>query len=249
VDAVSEEDGQVFLDLGLPPSRLYVSGDPRFDRVLSRIQERLPHALMDVPPFEQCLLAGSTWPVEENLILDAYAAISREFPSSRLFLVPHEPTESALQRLEEAARERGFPVSRLSRSTGLEAGALLLGDVKGQLSELYSQAEIAYVGGGFTSGVHSVLEAAAQGIPLLFGPGIDRAVEARGLLEAGAAYMVCSGEDLKSHWRELLGNRPLRNSMGNRARRFTEAGSGASQRSLEHLYHRLNLPDKSREKV
>jgi len=236
VAAAWEEDAVRFRALGVPESRLAVTGDTRFDRVIARREEGRKHELMggDSRP-ETCLVAGSSWPPEEKMLMDAFPRILADHPQTRLLLVPHEPDEENLVRLENEAADRGLAVARLSRLHALPAATVVLGDVLGRLAELYRLGSLALVGGGFGEGVHSVLEPAAHGLPVMMGPRIGRAPEAGGLIEAGGGWIVDDSEELERIWKRLLEDPDARGRASDRARRYVEAGAGSAPRSLDFL--------------
>ncbi len=234
VGAASEEDARRFLALGADPVR--VTGDTRFDRVALRREERRPLPLVATDTErEHCLVAGSSWPQEEDMLLAAFARLRDQWPELRLLVVPHEPRESALQHLEREARAAGLPLWRLSQRAELGAGGICVVDRLGILPELYSLGGLAMVGGGFGEGVHSVLEPASHGLPVMMGPRIGRADEARRLAAAGAGFIVTSGEELHARWHSLLADPAARAEAGRRARGFVASGLGATDRNLDFL--------------
>jgi 3-deoxy-D-manno-octulosonic-acid transferase len=233
VGAASERDALAFAALGVPAGRVAVTGDTRFDRVLARVAEARPSPLQmtDGGP---CLVAGSSWPAEEDLLLDALATLLGKRSDLRLLLVPHEPSADAIARLRRGAAERGLTLWTLSERPALADGGVCVADRVGILPELYAAGEIALVGGGFGRGVHSVLEPAARGLPVLMGPRAGRADEARRLVEAGGAFVVEDGPSLLARWRALL-DPDARALAGRAAGDFVRAGAGAVERSLDFL--------------
>ncbi len=191
-----------------------VAGNPRVDRAVERAgtaareakaSERIRSWLMGKGPV---VVAGSTWPQDEVLVLEAFAVLRRLRGNAvRLVLVPHEPHESHLQEVEAAIVRRGFTLSRYS---GSGAGTdVLLVDARGFLAELYVHGAVAYVGGGFGKQIHSIIEPIAHGKPVAFGPAYHRSPEARTLLSLGAALTLphagkSSGERLGGWWHSQM---------------------------------------------
>lgn len=236
VAAASERDAESFRRLDVADDKLIVSGDTRFDRVIARREEERDHLLASaVFPRETCLVAGSTWPREEKMILEVFPRILADHPQARILLAPHEPEPSNLARLEDEVSRLGIPSARLSTLDDFPSGTLVFADVLGQLAELYRLGSLAFVGGGFGDGVHSVLEPAAHGLPVLMGPRIDRAVEAGELTEAGGAWIIRSADELEFAWRRHLDDASERESSTQRARDYIESGAGAAERSLNFL--------------
>lgn len=239
--AVSDDDAARLTRLGVGSDRIRVLGDPRFDSVGQRISgigrdEPLLHLGRGAPT----MVAGSTWPGDEAVLLEAFARLRAGRLDARLILVPHEPTPRHLLSVEAAARGAGLPAPvRLSVAPG--PAPLVLVDRVGALATLYGAGTMAYVGGGCRrAGLHSVLEPAAWGVPVAFGPRWRQSRDAALLLEAGAAQAltrkgVPGGEELYRIWRGWIENEGRRSTQGERARSVVERGRGASRRSAEML--------------
>ncbi|MCU0320318.1 MAG: hypothetical protein MUE88_09615 [Flavobacteriales bacterium] len=234
---------ELLTDLGV--RHVLHTGDTRFDRVAGIAGKGgsvpLAHAFhraYDAP----LLIAGSTWPTDERLLAEALGQMRK---APRLLLVPHEPTEANVQRsmqgmpppvarwtevaaqLEPGARPNGGP----NDDDPLFARTLVM-DTTGLLARAYQHADIAYVGGGFSGGIHSVLEAAAWGLPVIFGPDHHKFHEAQGLMDADAAVEVRTAEDLArvlTRWMEHPQERLL---AGLAAKRYVQDMAGATERTL-----------------
>jgi 3-deoxy-D-manno-octulosonic-acid transferase len=239
--AVSEEDAERLALLGVFPERIRVLGDPRYDSVVERIagvseDEPLLRFGRDAPT----LVAGSTWPEDEAVLLEAFARVLATHPTARLILVPHEPTERHLRSAERSAGRLGLPAPlRLSRAEG--AVPLLLVDQVGVLARLYGAGSMAYVGGGFgRAGLHSVLEPAAWGLPVSFGPRWGESRDAGALLQAGAARALpgqgrAAVEEMVEIWSAWIERGDERQTAGGRAKSLVERGRGAAAQSAELL--------------
>jgi 3-deoxy-D-manno-octulosonic-acid transferase len=243
VAAISGSDAERYGRLGVLPERLAVMGDSHFDRVWRKASTSTPPAEArdamggaDGP----ILVAGSTWAADEDRLLAAVAALGLPL---RVILVPHEPTDAHLARTERTCANHGLSNTRLSRPRPDTRPDVLLVDRVGILGDLYGLADIAYVGGGFGgAGLHSVLEPAAYGVPILFGPNHSNAREAAELIEAGGAFSVPDGGELREQLRKLLADPRGRKSAGSAARRFVEGGLGASARGAAAVQELLAQP-------
>jgi 3-deoxy-D-manno-octulosonic-acid transferase len=239
--AVSSEDAERLIRLGVPAERVQVLGDPRFDSVARRVRETKPAPLHHFADGAPIMVAGSTWPRDETVLLLAFAELRRQRPEARLLLVPHEPTPAHLRGIERRAASFGLPGPvRLSQVQG--PAVLLLVDRVGLLAGLYGIATTAYVGGGFGSaGLHSVLEPAAWGVPMAFGPRWENSRDAGLLLQAGAAFALPragleeAARALRRQWESWIAEEPARALQGRRALEVVAAGQGASERSARML--------------
>jgi 3-deoxy-D-manno-octulosonic-acid transferase len=236
--AISVEDAARLARLGVDADRIRVLGDPRFDSVAERVRGVPPdEPLLRFGRGAPTLVAGSTWPADEAVILKAFAALRRHRPDARLILVPHEPTPDHLDRLERTAQAAGLPLPlRLSAAEG--PAPLLLIDRVGVLATLYGAGTMAYVGGGFgRAGLHSVLEPAAWSLPVAFGPRWRNSRDAALLLDADAATALGAysaeraAAALLRRWESWLADESSRRAQGQRAREVVEQGLGASARS------------------
>lgn len=216
-----------------------VSGDTRFDRVARIVEanEELPVArsFREGAP-TPLLICGSTWPADERVLLDA---LHDPVPALRTVITPHEPAPEHLRSIEER-----FPKPLITWSEAVRdpSGAWAYGhmrtclvDTMGVLARLYKYGDIAYVGGGFGDGIHSLLEAAAWGRPVIFGPRHTKFAEAQGLIEAGGGFEVRDGAQLASVLQRLLGDPGLLASASEAAARYVQERRGATDRVVAHL--------------
>jgi 3-deoxy-D-manno-octulosonic-acid transferase len=178
------------------------------------------------------LVAGSTWPADEEHLFDAWGRTRDKIPDARLIIAPHELTGSHIASVESWTRRRKLRLARIDAADATDADVVLV-DRYGILGDLYALADVAYVGGGFHSaGLHSVLEPAAFGSPVLFGPRHDKSRDARKLIEAGGGAAVTGVADLSLRLGDWLGSLPARDSAGEAARSMVKEGTGAAERSL-----------------
>jgi 3-deoxy-D-manno-octulosonic-acid transferase len=240
--AISPEDAARLVQLGVAAERIRVLGDPRFDSVADRVRAvRSDEPLLRFGLGAPTMVAGSTWPADEAVLLRAFARLYRGRPDARLILVPHEPTPDHLINLERTATAAGLP-SPVRLSAAESPASLLLVDRVGVLAALYGAGTMAYVGGGFgKAGLHSVLEPAAWSIPVAFGPRWHNSRDAALLLDAGAATAIRRKDQggaaatLQKQWESWIGEEGSRQAQGRRAGQVVERGLGASERSARML--------------
>lgn len=221
------------------PVEVEAAGDSRFDRVVERAREsraldRLPAGFLEGPR----VVGGSTWEPDEDLLLDAFAALRREVPDLRLLLVPHEPTEAALARLRSRLEALGLAHLRLGEvETGVawNGQPVLLVDRVGLLAGLYAGARAAWVGGGFTTGVHSVIEPAAFGLPVLFGPRHHVSQEAQDLLAGGGGLEVADAQAVREALREVVLDDAAHGRRAAAALTLVASRTGATERLLRRV--------------
>jgi 3-deoxy-D-manno-octulosonic-acid transferase len=236
IAAISTEDADRFAACARGPVKIVVAGDTRFDQVCRRIDSStvtLPAALAAAR--RTWIVAGSTWPRDEEIVIPGFAAFAGAHPEAGLIIVPHEPTAERLEAIVSALAASGLPARLLS---SLADGAppaerVVVADGVGFLAELYRSGTVAYVGGSFTTGVHNVMEPAVLGLPVLFGPRIDNSYEARRLVELGSAAVVRTPGDLARELGVALGDPALTATRGAAAARFIRNHCGAASRCVD----------------
>lgn len=164
---VSTADAEKIRELA-PKTETTAIGDTRFDQVLQRLKNPKPLRENLRPPRAITIIAGSTWPEDERVLLDALAEDLRS-EKIKLILAPHEPTPSHLNQLIHDFEKLNIHFDRYSQATEFKTPVLLVDQV-GILAELYQWGSLALVGGSFRSSVHSVMEPLAAGCFTIVGP-------------------------------------------------------------------------------
>jgi 3-deoxy-D-manno-octulosonic-acid transferase len=233
VGAVDPADADRLVALGVRRDRITVTGDTRYDQCAARTAatDRASALLAPLGRTRPTVVAGSTWPGDERVLGAAWPALRVAVPEARLIIAPHEPTEAHLAPIERWATASGLRVARLTNASA-DADVVVV-DRVGVLHELYALAEAAYVGGGFhAAGLHSVIEPASFGVPVLFGPHHTRSRDAGLLLEARAAEAVPDAAALTRALRILLTEPDTRARAGAAAQGVVTAGRGAANASV-----------------
>ena len=233
VGAIDAADGTRLVTLGVDAARVQVTGDTRYDQVWARAQgaDRQSALLAPLASPRPTLVAGSTWPADEGVLEEAWRLARHAVPAARLVIAPHEPTPSHLAAIADWAHRDGMRVTLLSTAEGVDADLVLV-DRVGVLGDLYAVADVAYVGGAFhTAGLHSVLEPAAFGTPVLFGPRFNGSRDAALIIDAGGGRSVANAQELASALVAWLRDPAARADAGSRAREMVRTGLGAAERS------------------
>ncbi|HEY3934927.1 MAG TPA: glycosyltransferase N-terminal domain-containing protein [Gemmatimonadales bacterium] len=248
VAAGSAEDAARMIRLGARAERVAVTGDPRIDSALDVIDATsVPDSLPPLGDPAMVLVAGSTWPGDEAVLLDAFATVRRAQPLARLVLAPHQPTPPHLDRLAAETRERGFSQPTfLSAMDPASIAPIVIVDRVGVLARLYRAGAMAYVGGGFgTAGIHSVLEPAAAARPVVIGPR-DRGSLDAGMLESAGALIRLDAADpvagLVATWSGWLSHPAEARAAGAHARAVLDIERGAAARTATLLDELLRRP-------
>ncbi len=169
-----------------------ISGDTRFDRVYENAQ--MPKELPTIQKFcknAPVLIAGSTWPDDEKLLVE----LAAKHPNWKIIIAPHEIHASHIAEIQKLF-PKALKFSELNQQTA-DHQILIINNI-GMLSSLYQYGKIAYIGGGFGVGIHNTLEAAAFGLPIIFGPNYNKFQEAKDLINIEAAKSISNADELAS---------------------------------------------------
>ena len=238
---VQTEASRVLLEKLRLADRVSVSGDTRFDRVIEIAEKAEP--LPQIAAFcgqRPVIVAGSTWEEDEEE-LDHYA---NTHPEMRFIVAPHEISEDRLREVEGLFRhsvrysvlEKGRGANVVTGVGGWPEPNVLIIDNIGMLSRLYRYATICYVGGGFgDDGVHNVLEAAVYGKPVVFGPVIEKYIEAVELTESGGGLIIDSAIDAEKVFNRLLQHQEECRETGVAARDYVFSRKGATGRIIRFV--------------
>lgn len=186
----NEESVALLKSIGI--NEVSLSGDTRFDRVYENAQD--PKKLIEVVAFcsdQPVFIAGSTWPEDEKLLID----LAEKNPDWKFIIAPHEIGPNHITAIESLfSNSIKYSVLK-SQVSSIESQILIIDNI-GMLSSLYQYAQLAYIGGGFGTGIHNTLEAAAFGLPVIFGPKYDKFQEAKDLIALGAAQSIHTSAEL-----------------------------------------------------
>ncbi len=241
----NEEYAGRLRELGIDASRIAVTGNMKYDNLPTAGSPELiarVRAEIGLKEDEVVLLAGSTHPGEEEIALSVLAELESEFPGLRLVLVPRhvERGSEVVRCIERHGREPGV-LTRLRTGTACSPRAILLVDTIGELEAFYGIADVVFVGGSLVPiGGHNILEPAAMGRPVLFGPHMDNfRDEARVLLSKEGAVQVKDRAELLVQMRNILRQRACAVRMGERAREAVASVRGSTERNLQLVLSRL----------
>jgi 3-deoxy-D-manno-octulosonic-acid transferase len=233
---VSAEDKEVFESFGVTHPVVSVIGDTRYDQVWRRSAESRTRRLIDPKVLEEkkVLVIGSSWREDEEILIPACRSVFETHPCFLVILVPHEPTEENLERIESSLNGSASSI-RFSNLHEYRGEKIILIDSIGILMGLYQYADAAFVGGSFRGGVHNVLEPAAYGVPVLFGPKHTNSREAMDMLGERAGLTGGDTWTVANELRRLLDDDAWRREVGERALTIVKRNVGATDRFLAYL--------------
>ena len=225
---VQDEDSKKLLaEYGI--NNVEVCGDTRFDRVLEIQQNArlLPEVEMFARDEKLILIAGSSWPEDENIIIPYF----NSHPEIKLIIAPHEIHREHLLYIQSLLNRPSIRLSEVNNYS-LQTFDCLIIDSFGMLSSIYRYSHVAYVGGGFGKGVHNTLEAAVYGIPVVFGPRYHKFKEAKNLIASGGGFSIDNEASFIDCIDNFITNREFRLKSGQIAGDFVHNNAGATERIL-----------------
>ena len=178
-----------------------ITGDTRYDRVLSIASEAKSFPLIDAfKSDESIMVCGSTWPSDIEVLTPF---IKEQIGNMKFIIAPHNLSENEIDSIASQF-ENAVRYSRASEYDISEKDVLIIDNI-GMLSSLYRYGEFAYVGGALRGSLHNTLEAAVYGIPVVFGDAHsnEKFREAVDLVESGGAFAVTTPEGLIKLFDEL----------------------------------------------
>lgn len=243
IGAVSAEDRANIIELGAPENRVTVTGDTRFDQVWNRSQIGGPTDLLDQLRSDRLtIVAGSTWKSDEIHLLKAFMHARKDHSRLRLLIAPHEPDKRSVATLSSWAETNSLKWSCLDDPQSATSDVVII-DRVGVLGDLYALADVAYVGGGFhRPGLHSVLEPASFGKPVLLGAPFGRSRDAELLVANAAALAVGDTAELTAALCGWLNDSNARTTAGAAALSTVKRGLGAAEASYELVNKLLRTP-------
>ncbi|MCH5347422.1 MAG: 3-deoxy-D-manno-octulosonic acid transferase [Muribaculaceae bacterium] len=246
----NESSRKLLEDIGI--NNVVVNGDTRLDRVYQIMQNAegdpvlelfsrpADHKTDDDP---RLLIAGSTWPADEVLLLDWL----KRHSEYRAIIAPHEMDRHRLESLSVDLGEGTWLLSEL-RQYHAKHGALPHGiqyviiDCYGLLAAIYRYGSLAYIGGGFGAGIHNINEAAVYGLPVVFGPNYHKFQEAVDLIRRGGGFSIASKREINAVFDRLTTDAAERAKAGKIAADYIAGSRGATKRVFDDIF---SSPDKN----
>ena len=224
------ESAKLLLKIGI--NRFSVTGDTRFDRVYAIARQFHSYPLIEeFCRDSQVILAGSSWAEDEEIL---FPMMNKSGSSLRFIIAPHE-THS--ERISSLISRLKIPALRYSEAgnENIHDFRVLIIDSIGILAHLYQYPFIAYIGGGFGSGIHNILEAAAFGVPVIFGPNYKKFREAKELISLGGAFTISDANQFIQITNRLLTHTEEYSTSSVICYQYVQEHKGVTEKILEKI--------------
>ncbi len=237
--AISDEDAGRYGKISIADN-VIVSGDTRFDRVKTVIADMKSNSKNIIKKEKDLIyiLAGSTYVKCEKNLIAVLKRLNGKVKRIRLILVPHEIDRENILRLNKLVAESGCSPVECTGTPGpvsLKENDVLIVDAFGILAFLYKEADIVFVGGSYKGSVHSVLEPAVFGKPIITGPYIKNSREAVKLKETGGLIKCDGRNELYEEILKLINDASYRKGVSRKSKTFFDENTGASALIMEDL--------------
>ncbi|MFN3134069.1 MAG: 3-deoxy-D-manno-octulosonic acid transferase [Candidatus Kryptonium sp.] len=238
---ISKDDEKNIQKLNLRNPKILTTGDTRYDQVFLRSQEASKKRIVPDNVIKskngtrkKIFVVGSSWKEDEDVIIPAIIKIQKYQPDILTILVPHEPTEKNIERIEKELKNKTSYI-RFSEIEKYSDEKVIIVDSVGYLMTIYSYADVAYVGGSFKQGIHNVLEPATYGIPVIYGHKINNSPEAQKLAQIGGGFIIKNEKEFYRTLRKLLSNENLKIEAGKKSYELVSLNLGATEKIIEAI--------------
>ncbi len=210
-----------------------VTGDPLFDN--ARKVARTPYENAIIERFvdgRNVFIAGS---IHDRQDLEMVTTLANRHQDTRFILVPHEISPENILRIKKRLLCQAHRYSHCTPETDFSKTQVLIIDFMGALASIYRYARWAYVGGGFTPYLHSIIEATAYGLPVAYGPYVERKPTAQELAELGVGRIVENAEQLDDWFSELKNNSKRLENISRTAITYMQRHEGATEAIIQTI--------------
>jgi 3-deoxy-D-manno-octulosonic-acid transferase len=224
------ESAKLLLKTGI--NKFSVTGDTRFDRVCAIARQVRSYPLVEKFCGEsQVILSGSSWAEDEEIL---FPMMNKSGSSLKFIIAPHETHPARISSLLSRLKIPALKYSE-ANSVNIHDFRVLIIDSIGILAHLYQYAFIAYIGGGFGAGIHNILEAAAFGVPVVFGPNYKKFREAKDLISSGGAYTISDANEFIQITNRLMTQPEEYSASAEICYQYVRDHKGATEKIMEKI--------------
>ena len=235
---VQDENSKKLIIPIIGEEKITITGDTRFDRVLQTTQQTVSFDWLHKLNASKIIIAGSTWEKDHEII----AAASKELNNYNWIIVPHHVDAASIEECKTALPHATTLTELLHTHQTFNNPKIIIVDQIGLLRSLYQYAYISYVGGGFgKEGIHNILEPAAFGHPVIWGPHFEKFPEASGLLKMGGGYSIFDSASFLNTIQVLNKNPEQYERASQNASQFIQQNAGATLKTIQWIQEKQLL--------
>jgi 3-deoxy-D-manno-octulosonic-acid transferase len=230
---VQDENSRKLISPIFPEQNIFISGDTRFDRVLRTSKSSTHFDWLQKLNNAKIIIAGSTWEKDHILL----SSLAEKYTDLNWIVVPHHVDSTSIQKCVSLFNNATTLTSFAASQQKFNNAKVIIVDQIGLLRNLYQHAYITYIGGGFgAEGIHNVLEPAAFGKPVFWGPNDEKYIEARGLVNAGGGFKIHDINSFSKTLELLLSHAEKYAKACESSANFISKNAGATQKTMEFIY-------------
>lgn len=225
IACLNKESKDILLRYGI--KNVSIIGDPLFDNAIAISRKEYENVVIQrFCEGNYVFIAGS---IHDKTDLEMVSYLANANPDDKFIFVPHEIHEEILNQIKYHLEGACLLYSECDENTDFSDIQVLVIDFLGALSRIYRFCRYAYVGGGFTPYLHSVIEATVYGLPVAFGPRIERKVTPLQMVEMGIGKIVTNGSELDKWYKSLRRDDKILEQTKLLAERYTSQNAGATR--------------------
>ena len=215
-------------------------GDSKFERVYQSVKRHSPDDNIlpeNISDNKKIFVMGSSWKDDEEVIFPAIEKVLEYEKDLLVILVPHEPKETKISAIEKLIENKYWNIKsiRYSNLDRYDNQNLIIVDRIGLLSRLYAKAYLSYVGGGFKTGLHNILEPAIFNMPVLFSNDVKNSDEDEELLKNGCGILITDTKQFYRVFRKILNDKSYRDEIGEKCKPVFENKIGVSRKIIDQI--------------
>lgn len=211
-----------------------VVGDTRFDRVFDILKTKKELPLVDsFCGNNKILVVGSSWPKDEEIVLETFKKLKERHTHLKLIIAPHEVNKTSVANIEKLMGNLNYTL--YTNPTNIEKTDVLIIDTIGILSQLYRYATATYIGGGFNDGIHNILEALVYNVPVAFGTNHYKFVEAAETLQLSISKEISDKDDLVAFFDKVIADENYHYQLSDKIKNYMQNKSGATGKILAEI--------------
>ncbi len=216
---------------------VYQMGNPRYDQVIANAEKILDDNKKPILERENILLFSSMHSDDRNVVLSHAMRYIKKNKDLQIVWVPHEPSDQENKYLESMFTRRNISVSVIDSIEDFSdnESRVKIINIVGALAKLYWKVKVAYIGGGFSTGVHNLMEPSVAGVPTIFGPNYNEFDEALEILNNKSGFCIEKGSELIEILDQLLNNDQRLLSTSTAAKDLIDNNSGVSKKVVEAI--------------
>ncbi|MBK6833527.1 MAG: 3-deoxy-D-manno-octulosonic acid transferase [Bacteroidetes bacterium] len=236
----NQESKKLLNEIGL--TKCSFVGDSRFERVVEIA--RNPENFLSIQQFSEnniVIVAGSTYAEDEKYLVQSFISLKQKYTNLKLIIAPHNIENININQLVSIIESASTKLNYLKFSdkrANNNADILIIDNI-GMLSSIYQYGKLAYIGGGFGSGIHNILEAITYGIPVVFGPNYKKFNEALACVQIGISFSFVEQKVLNEILEELITNDSKREQIKVECKNYISSNLGSVDKILKHIQNAL----------